>query len=233
MGRENFASAGAVAAGVIVLFIIGVSRPHLLVEDNLVESAGALIFAVACVLALDTAARKRVLLSSKERIMLVGTSGLCLVLFLSEISFGARLFGLPMPILPGGGEFDGGHDVVILTFRLLRQAETGYLLLMIGALLIVAGVLLCLYWSKLQAMFDQILSRAFEFRLAMAVSLLASAVTLDLLDSYKASILEEVAEFVASGVLVFAILALPRKMGATTVDTRWERSRSFSQRGPF
>ncbi|WP_037390722.1 hypothetical protein [Sinorhizobium americanum] len=170
MSRENFVTACAVAASVIVLFAAGFSRPDLLAEDNLVETAGALIFAGACLLALDTAVRKHVFLSSNERMMLVGTSGLCLVLFLSEISFGARLFGLQMPKLPGGGEFDGGHDLVILIFRFLREAGTGTLVLMIGALLVVASMLLCLYWNKLQAMFAQILSRAFEFRLATAVA---------------------------------------------------------------
>jgi hypothetical protein len=214
MSRKNLAFACATIAGVILLFAAGILQPHVVVEDNLVESSGAVLFAVACLLALDTALRKRASMSSNEKKMLVGTSGLCLLLFLSEISFGARLFDLQMPKMHGGGEFDGGHDVVILSFRLLREGgSTGILVLLIAALalLIPGSVLLYLFRHKLLALLDQIRFGAFEFRLALAVALLASAVALDLLDSYKASILEEVLEFVASGVLVFAVLALPRK----------------------
>jgi hypothetical protein len=213
MSRENVTFVCSVLLGILVLFTVGLSRPDLLVEDQLVESLGAFAFAAASVLALSTALRKHTSLSPIERKALAGTSLLCLVLFLSEISFGARLFGLQMPTMRGGGQFDGGHDIVIVIFRILRDAGyAGALIAAAGALLVLTLVGVFLYWyrQKLRSVLDRLLLEAFEFRLALAVALLASAVTLDLLTSYKAAILEEVLEFVASGVFILAIQALPR-----------------------
>ncbi|WEX86619.1 hypothetical protein PZN02_002920 [Sinorhizobium garamanticum] len=220
MSRENVAFVCSVAAGVALLFMIGLSRPDLLVEDNLVESLGALGFATASLLALGTAIRRRASLSSTEKSILVGTSGLCSILFLSEISFGARMLRLQMPTMRGGGEFDGGHDIVIVASRLLRDSgPIGYLAAAAGALLLLtlATVLLQTYRQKVHAMLRQILARAFECRLALAVAMLASAVTLDLVTSYKAGILEEVLEFGASGVLILAIIAFRRETGSKVV----------------
>lgn len=113
----------------------------------------------------------------------------------------------------GGGEFDGGHDIVIVVFRLIRDGGSiGMLLTAAGALCLLAVVAaLYLFRNKAQAIIEQILSRTFEFRLSVAIGMLASAVTLDLLPSYKAAILEEVLELVASGVLLLAVLALHRQ----------------------
>ncbi|RCS24200.1 hypothetical protein DUT91_07755 [Phyllobacterium salinisoli] len=213
MSRENQVFICVVVACVILLFTIGLSRPDLLVEDGIGESLGAAGFAAASLLALR-AAFKSAFVTSTERSILVGTSGLSLILFLSEISFGARIFGLQMPQMSGGGEFDGGHDIIILLVRLLNDAgRTELLVIATGMALLVAaaGVLLALFRQKAQASVRYILSRAFEFRLAVAVCMLASAVTLDLITSYKAAILEEVLEFSASGVLILAVSALLRK----------------------
>ncbi len=221
MSRENVAFVCSVAAIVALLFTIGLSRPDLLVEDNLVESAGALGFATASLLALATAIQRCASLSAIERSLLVGTSGLCLILFLSEISFGARIFGLQMPRMRGGGEFDGGHDIVILALRLLRDAgPTGYLAAAIGALLFLtlAAVLLHMFRQEVWAILRRILARPFECRLALALAMLASAVTLDLITSYKSAILEEVLEFSAGGVLILAIIALRRETGSKMVE---------------
>ncbi|WP_037384721.1 hypothetical protein [Sinorhizobium americanum] len=218
MSRENVAFFCSVAAGVALFFAIGLSRPDLLVEDNLVENLGVIGFGTASLLALGTAIRRRVSLSSIETITLVCTSGLCLILFLSEISFGARIFDVQMPKMRGGGEFDGGHDIIIVVFRLLRDSgPAGYLA---AALLCLtaAAVLLYTFQQKVWAVPHRIFARAFECRLAVAVAMLASAVTLDLVTSYKAAILEEVLEFGASGVLILAVTALWRETGSKAVE---------------
>lgn len=216
MSRENLAFVAATFVGVVLLFTIGLSRPDLLVEDGPVENLGAAGFAAASLLALGTVFLRRLSLTATERIILIGTSGLSLVLFLSEISFGARIFGIQMPQMKGGGEFDGGHDVVIVVVRRLRDAgSTGMLLAAAcaGLLLATAIALLYLFRQQARAIVAAVFSRAFEFRLAVAAGLLASAVTLDLTTSYKASILEEVLEFSASIVLILAVSALLRRRG--------------------
>ncbi|YBV94601.1 hypothetical protein M1D80_00975 (plasmid) [Phyllobacteriaceae bacterium JZ32] len=220
ISRENLAFISATSAGVILLFTIGLSRPDLLAEDGLVENLGAAGFAAAALLALSTALRKSAFLIITERNMLVGTSGLSLMLFLSEISFGARIFDIQMPQMRGGGEFDGGHDIIIVLFRRLSDAGRTSLLVVaaaIGLLLVTVIALLFLFRQQAQAIVRSVFYGAFEFRLAVALGMLASAVILDLITSYKAGILEEVLEFSASAVLILAVTALLRQKNVLRV----------------
>jgi hypothetical protein len=221
MSRENVAFATATFAGVVLLFTIGLSRPDLFVEDGLVENLSAVGFTAATLFALSAALQGRASLTLAKRRLLVGTSGLSLVLFLSEISFGARIFDIQMPQMSGGGEFDGGHDIVILAVRQLRDAgPTGILVAITGAGLLLAAVFAVLrrFRQRAQTIAAHVLSKAFEFRLAMALGLLASAVTLDVIPSYKASILEEVLEFSVSAVLILAVSVLFRSKDMVAVQ---------------
>lgn len=210
----------ATVAGVALLFMVGLSRPDLLVEDGAVENLSAAGFAAASTLALSAALLGRVSLTFRDRGILAATGGLSLLLFLSEISFGARIFDTQMPRMRGGGEFDGGHDIVILIFRQLRDTgHAGTLAAVIGGgfFLAAAIALLFRFRQKARMVARHILSRAFEFRLALALGMLASAVTLDVIPSYKASILEEVLEFCASVMLVLSVSALLLSKGAVGV----------------
>jgi hypothetical protein len=211
MSQGNQAFFVALCAIVILLFVIGLSTPHLLVEDGLVENLSAAGFSIAALLALSTALLKNVSLTFTERSLLIGTSGLSLLLFLSEISFGSRIFHVQMPEMKGGGEFDGGHDIVILVFRAIKDAgSVGIFVALIGAaiLLAVAIALTSRFRREAEAMVRHICSRTFEFRLLLAICMLASAVVLDLIPSYKAATLEEILEFSASGVLILAVAGL-------------------------
>ena len=220
MNRENAVFAAATFTGVVLLFTVGLSRPDLFVEDGLVENLSALGFAAAALFALGTALLRPVSTTFAERNILFGVSGLSLLLFLSEISFGARIFHIQMPRMSGGGEFDGGHDVVILVFRHLRNAgRTEILAAVAGGGLLLAAIFALLHRFRQQArmIVRHILSKAFEFRQVIALGMLASAVTLDLIHSYKASILEEVLEFSAGVVLVLAVSALFQSKGVVAV----------------
>ena len=220
IGRENLAFISATFAGVVLLFVIGLSRPDLLVEDGLVENMGAMGFAAAALLALNTALRKSAFLTFTERSLLAGTSGLSLLLFLSEISFGARIFDIQMPQMSGGGEFDGGHDIVMVLFRrMIDGGRSGILVAAAstGVLLITAIALLYRFRQQARAIVRYVFSSAFEFRLVVALGMLASAVVLDLASSHKAGVLEETLEFSASAVLILAVTALLRHQGASRV----------------
>jgi hypothetical protein len=211
MSRENAVFAAATFTGVALLFTFGLSGPGLFVEDGLVENLSALGFAVAALFALSAALLGPASTTFAERSILFGVSGLSLVLFLSEISFGARIFHIQMPRMSGGGEFDGGHDVVILIIRHLRDAgHVEMLVAVIGGGLFLAAIFVLLRRFQRQAgmIVRHVLSKAFEFRLVVALGMLASAVILDVIPSYKASILEEVLEFSAGVVLAMAVLAL-------------------------
>ena len=220
MGRENQGFIAALGAIVLLLFMLGLSTPNLLVEDGLVEELSAAGFAIAALLALNTGLLKNVSLAFTERSLLIGTSVLSLVLFLSEISFGARIFHVQMPKMKGGGEFDGGHDIVILVFRAIRDAgSAGIFVALIGLalLLAVAVALLSRFRREAEAMMRYVLSRTFEFRLLLAICMIASAVILDLIPSYKAATLEEILEFSASGVLILAVAGLRWRKGPSAV----------------
>jgi len=216
MSRENLTFAVAMVASVIVLFTVSLSRPYLVVEDGPMEDLSAAGFATAALLACGTALRSGRALTPAERIILFVTGGISVVLFLSEISFGARIFHVQMPKMRGGGEFDGGHDIVILVFRQLRDAgSTGIVVAAvgIGLVLAVAVRLLSLFRQEARAIVQYVLWRAFEFRLIAAVCMISSAVVLDVIPSYKASVLEEIMEFSASGVLILAVFGLLRDKG--------------------
>lgn len=212
--------AAATFTGVVLFFTIGLSRPDLFVEDGLVENLSALGFAAAALFALGTALLRPVSLTFAERSILFAVSGLSLLLFLSEISFGARIFHIQMPRMSGGGEFDGGHDILILIVRQLRDASPTEMLGAVtggGLLLAAIFALLHHFRKRVRTIVSHVLSKAFEFRLAVALGILASAVTLDVIPSYKASILEEVLEFSAGGVLVLAVSALFQSKGVAAV----------------
>jgi hypothetical protein len=217
ISRDNLAFISATFVAVVLLFGIGLSRPDWLVEDGLVETMGAMGFAAAAVLALSMALRKSAFLTLTERSLLLGTSGLSLLLFLSEISFGARIFDIQMPQMSGGGEFDGGHDIVMVLFwRISDGGRSGMLVAAAaGLLLFTAIALLYRFRQHARAIVRSVLSSAFEFRLAVALGMLASAVVLDLVSSHKAGVLEEILEFSASAVLILAVTALLRPQGAS------------------
>ncbi|WP_271894286.1 hypothetical protein [Candidatus Phyllobacterium onerii] len=235
MSRENKAFVAVLGAIVFLLFMLGLSAPNLLVEDGLVEDLSAAGFAVAALLALNTGFLKNVSLTFTDRCLLIGTGVLSLVLFLSEISFGARIFHVQMPKMKGGGEFDGGHDIVILVFRTIRDAgSAGILVAMIGVVLLlaVAVALLLRFRREAEAMVRYILARTFEFRLLLAICMLASAVILDLIPSYKAATLEEILEFSASGVLILAVAGLRWRKGPSLVRRDVRTKNTIRQHWP-
>jgi hypothetical protein len=230
MSRENMAFFVATSAGVVLLFTIGLARHDLLAEDGLVENLGAAGFAAGSLLALSTALRKSVLLTVTERRLLLGTGGLSMILFLSEISFGARIFGTQMPPMRGGGEFDGGHDIIIVLVRHMRDAGRTGLLLAVASAGLLLSTVVALLWAISQqalAIASHVLSRAFEFRLVVAVGMLASAVILDLTTSHKAAVLEEVLEFSAGIVLILAVSALLRPNAEARIVDPTRSSRSY------
>ena len=214
MSRENLVFSYAMVAGVTLLFIVGLSRRDLLVEDGLVEMLSAAGFAAASLLVVYAADKKWARLALAERITLVGAGGLSSIAFLSEISFGARIFDFQMPQMRGGGEFDGGHDIVMVLFRQIKDTgAVGMRTAAAGGTLFVAAAtaLIWVFRQKAQAVVAHVLSKAFEFRVAVAIAMLASAVALDLMTSHKAAVLEEVLEFSASSVMILAVLKLLRQ----------------------
>lgn len=137
-----------------------------------------------------------------------------MLLALSEISFGARIFDIEMPQMHGGGEFDGGHDIVIVVVRLIADAgSAGVLVAATGAAVLsaMAAVLIWTFRPQVRAACERMLAGPFEFRLGLALVMLATAVILDLFSSRETALLEEVLEFSASVALIAAVSATALK----------------------
>ena len=202
------------------MFMIGLFRPGITREDGVVEWATALGFLATAAIASYLAAKTGLLRKSRDRIVMAGVAAFAILLALSELSFGTRLFGLEMPAMKGGGEFDGGHDVVIWTMRKIAAAEpaTQMALIICSGL----GVAMAIAWAwqrraPLGKAISLLLEHSVRFRFAVTILLLACAVTLDLLHYHKIGVLEEVLEFAASVAMLMTVTAAINSTESFTV----------------
>ncbi len=212
LGNRSFF--GIATVGVAGLFTLGTLRPRFMAEDGLVETWSAVGFAIASIMAVAVAVMRRAVLSRAEQLALAGIGAFCLLLALSEVSFGARLFGLQMPQMRGGGEFDGGHDIVIVLVRLVGDfGLPGMLAAAIGAasLALLAGIVAWTFRRRVAAVLRHLLTDRFAFRAVLGLAMLATALVLDLVSSPEVAVLEEVLEFAASVAFIGAVLVLALK----------------------
>ncbi|MFC7333030.1 hypothetical protein [Rhodocista pekingensis] len=203
-GRTDRLIAGAVAGVAVLCLVSERMAARLLPEDGPVETLSALLYLAAAVIALAGTGGRRWLRR--------GVAGLALLCFLSEISFGARLFGYAMPAMPGGGELDGGQDLAMLLWRQARPWLSAHKAAVLAAAVLgagLAGLLLWRLWPLLRAVARPLADRPAERRAVIAVALLALAVLIDLdIRPYLVlRRLEEVLELAAAGFLLAAVLA--------------------------
>lgn len=177
-------------------------------EDMLLEMLAALMFLGA---ALVAAWRLRPGQPRVSRwLWLIAPLGLACSL--SEVSFGARLFGWEMPAMPGGGEFDGVHDTAMLALRAWRgwaaaAPGSAWAAVVVG----LAGVLSLAWrqrawlWAHLVAAWAEPIGQ----RMLATLGLLAGALLLDLelFDFRHQRHVEEWAETAAAFWLLAASLA--------------------------
>ena len=131
----------AVALGVYVMafFVLASSHDRLVEEDGIIETTTALVFLGAALIGtiamLTTGARRLYWL-----VPAFGLFG-----FLDEMSFGARIFGFPLPVIDGL-EVDSFHDVFDLADRL--AGDLGISRTMIALLLVSVAALAVTYLLK-------------------------------------------------------------------------------------
>lgn len=192
---------------ICLLFFAALIRPSIMVEDGPVENASAALFLYASLLGFWTLAT-RTLESKLDFRLVLGISLFSLLLFLSEVSFGARFFEFEMPPMEGGGEFDGGHDIAIILLRMIQKGDVTSLIVALSLLFAFICFLAVVY--KARDPIHRFLQHKFNFALVLQIILLAIGVLLDLVPSRKVSLLEEAVEFTASIVLVWALLVFRR-----------------------
>ncbi len=131
------------------------------------------------------------------------------LLFLEEISFGERIFNLPMPEV-GGGKVDGVHDVFRMAAFKIKVVPTS--LLVIGGLVAVAAViaLVIKYKEKLLALRTNIATYLPFLFLIVCGAFLASGIFFDLglVRFYSFHLWEEISEMSAGLTLVFSAVSV-------------------------
>jgi hypothetical protein len=217
--RNSFWITGLLALLIACVIKIWPSSELLMFEeDGIVEDASALGYAIGAVFGFVALTRsKSSNCSIQQRIVLWIIPILSLVCFLDEISWGARIFSLHMPEMSGGGQFDGVHDIVILTMRWLeRLSPEARLAIYAISLAAFAGLAFSLRKS-LPATFYWLIATTERRCLCAAVMLLALAVVLDLGHGRILSGIEEYSEMCASGYMAlagWAMLAQRRRQPA-------------------
>jgi len=182
------------------------ARGPLFEEDGLVETGTALCFLAAAVLGI---ACLMAYPAGRHRLLLGLASGLGLLGFLDEISFGARLFGWSAPALAGGGEFDGAHDVVILVYRLGVETPTTALAALCASLVLVAALGLVHWRRRVVSLIRQARTEPPVGLFAVFITALAAAGVLDLGLGPRRHLaaLEELVELNAALALLLAVLS--------------------------
>jgi hypothetical protein len=192
-------------SGAVYLWFPGLRR-YIRREDSLVESLSAVLFLFACLWAVSLLVRRN---SHRRLLILISIWGL--LAFLSELSFGERIFGLSMPWL-AGVKLDGIHDLFALGYAVLfvrPHSNVLYAAILAGIVVVLVGV--CVrYRFRLMDTLSKVLHSPSYLLLVISAALILAAILLDLelTRSRALSMLEEVLEMNAGLALLLSALSL-------------------------
>lgn len=177
-------------------------------EDGIVEWMSATLFAIPIGLS-AIAYRARAITAWDARLLAV-VGVLSLACLLSELSFGARIGGFSMPAMKGGGELDGGQDVVMILKRQIDNSENyrNYFAVIVSVIGAIGAVLIVSFRKTIKSVLKSI---DYNFQYAFlfaALSLLSIAVLFDLYESSATMAFEEVLELAAATCLSLSALEI-------------------------
>lgn len=181
-------------------------------EDGIVEWASAATFAAGSGLAMLRIGLRDLRAMSWDRAVLWYVCAACALCFLSEISFGARLGGYAMPAMAGGGELDGGQDLVTLAARLLESfaSDRPLAAFALFAAAAAAGVWATWRWHLVQRLYRWQAQSALRQFAVLATAALLFAVGIDTLERTWLRRVEELAELGAAWIFLAAALSAPK-----------------------
>ena len=192
---------GAVVTGLAIAFaLIPGIRERLVIEDGSIEWITALTFLAAAILGTGVLLRDANLPRIYWAIPAFGAFG-----FLDEMSFGARIFGYPLPVIDGI-EVDSFHDIFDLTDRLAGDLGIQRTHIAAFVLLLAAAAAVFVFKRGLLPRITTWFSEQRPIMLAIGtLGFLAVGVVFDLLGTTTtARFLEETSEFTGSGLLFVA-----------------------------
>lgn len=206
MSKISVYAAIVLASSGLLLLLAGLFYPSLFIEDGIIETAGAALFFAAAVSSFYCLVVGRKQCSRLEKVVTALLVPVSLILALSEISFGARLGLVSPPAMYGGGEFDGGHDAIILVLRLVRDGQiSGWFYLLVAFVSVTAGWA-AYRWRHLGiALWNDVKSNPLLLGVAVSGAMVALAVILDLKTQRHLSLIEETLEFLCAAMLVVTV----------------------------
>ncbi len=177
-------------------------------EDGIVEWLSATLFAIPIGLS-AIAYRGRSITAWDARLLGV-VSVLSLACLLSELSFGARIGGFSMPAMKGGGELDGGQDLLMILKRQIGSSDNYryYFAAIVSGVFAIVATLIILFRHKIK---DALQSIDYNFQYAFflaALSLLSMAVLFDLYETSATMAFEEILELAAAACLSLSVLEI-------------------------
>jgi hypothetical protein len=199
-------------ATLLVLYLLAPRlRNPLFGEDRLVETITSLLFLAAFIVGVAFLIAYS---ARRYRVLLYITSGLGLLGFLDEISFGARLFGWSMPEMAAGGEFDGAHDLVILIYRLGAEADPLVVAAICASLVLITTLCVLHRYSQVLSLTHRVLTEPAYGLFALFVVGVAMAAVLDLGIGLLRHLgpIEELVEMNAGLALLLAVLGTNRPL---------------------
>jgi hypothetical protein len=204
----------------VILYAFGPRAP-IFGEDRGIEMATALLFLAAFVFGLLSMRRPG---QRDYPVLLPAVAGLGLLGFLDEISFGARLFGWSMPQMVEGGEFDGAHDLVILAYRLVSQADPMLVVAAGGSASTIALGCVMVWRRELQKLAWRLFADPTYSAMALFIAgvSVASLLDLELGMLRRLGPLEEIAELNAALALLVTVMGASsrRVLHATRTEGR-------------
>lgn len=174
-------------------------------EDGVVEWASAGLFAYAACLAAFGRPPPTDRWDRALRYYVIILAGVCCM---SELSFGARIFGWTMPAMTGGGEIDGAQDLVLVMLRTLGGVTV---LILVAICLSAMLVWTVQHRAALQSALAWVVDNSSRLFVAAASLALLVALGCDLLEEPRLRSIEELIELSAAALLALSQFGTARR----------------------
>jgi hypothetical protein len=176
-------------------------------EDGIIEWASAGLFAYAACIAAFAPPPPADRWDRALRYYVIALAGICC---LSELSFGARIFGWNMPNMVGGGEIDGAQDLVLVTLRTLGTSTVLILLAICLSAMLVWAVQ---HRAALQGIFAWVMDNPSRSIVAAASLALLVALGCDVMEQPRLRSAEELIELSAAALLALSQIGVASRPG--------------------
>lgn len=183
-------------------YMISLSR-----EDELIQNLSAILYLLSAIAGFYFFCKSKI-----NRKALLAVSVVSFIGFLDELSFGARILGIKMPLVYGVS-IDAVHDFFYLASKIIYKLTSSYpeyMLPFLVVVIIVACIILIKYRFKLMEIIRNNCNKPSILLASFAVILILLALLIDLdkMENNFLFLLEELFEMFAAIALFFCSLSL-------------------------